>query len=151
MEQALARLAAEARRAELNQADIDIARRKVLAPLSGTVVDVKRRAGEWVNPGDSVFRIVQLDRLRVEAFVDSTRYSHEELENQPMRVEVTFPRGRKELFTGRVVFVDPQILQPGGLYRVWAEVENRKNAKDQWVLQPGRHVVMEITLPPVAD
>jgi hypothetical protein len=40
------------------------------------------------------------------------------------------------------VFVDPRI-QSGGVYQVWAEVENRLD-ENHWLLQPGLEVEMII-------
>lgn len=37
------------------------------APISGTIVDVRKAAGEQVHPGDTVFEIVALDTVWVEA------------------------------------------------------------------------------------
>ena len=48
-----------------------VERHQVLAPLSGMVVEIHRQRGEWVEPGDKVLRIVRLDRLRAEGFVDA--------------------------------------------------------------------------------
>ncbi len=45
------------------------AKRRVLAPLSGEVVEILRQQGEWVEPGTPVFKIENLDRLRIEGYV----------------------------------------------------------------------------------
>ena len=50
-----------------------VSRRRIISPLGGVVVQVSRRRGEWVKPGDSVVRIVRLDHLRAEGFL-SSRY-----------------------------------------------------------------------------
>ena len=41
-----------------------------------------------------------------------------------------FADEREESFKGRIVFVSP-LVEPGGDFRVWAEVENRQ-AKIRW-------------------
>ena len=71
IEQADHELATEKLNLKLKESDWEIAtrdveRRKIVAPLSGMVVQVNRHAGEWVEPGNTVFRIVRVDRLRAE-------------------------------------------------------------------------------------
>ncbi|MDZ4821524.1 MAG: HlyD family efflux transporter periplasmic adaptor subunit, partial [Planctomycetota bacterium] len=68
-ELAIARLTEKLHRAELNSAEIDVRRRQTVAPFDGMVVQVKKQRGEWVNPGDTILRIMRLDRLRVETFL----------------------------------------------------------------------------------
>ena len=56
---------------ELDFADWAIERLRIKSPLAGMVVEVKQRPGEWVEPGKAMFRVVRIDRLRVEAFLDA--------------------------------------------------------------------------------
>ena len=51
-------------------AEEKVQRHRITAPLSGMVVQVNRRRGEWVEPGEMVMRILRLDRLKVTA-IDS--------------------------------------------------------------------------------
>ncbi|HWA98368.1 MAG TPA: HlyD family efflux transporter periplasmic adaptor subunit [Pirellulales bacterium] len=134
-EQTVAKFDAEARTAKLAAAEDDIVRRHIKAPFNGEVVEVLFRPGEWVQPGDKVMRLVRLDRLRIDGFVSAKDYSPGELDHRPVSVEVELARGRRERFPGQVVFVNP-IIQPGGDYRVRAEVVNRMD-RGQWLLRPG--------------
>ena len=43
-----------------------------------------------------------------------------------------FADEREESFKGRIVFVSP-LVEPGGDFRVWAEVENRKKESVEWL------------------
>ena len=67
---------------------------------------------------------------------------------------VNFAGDREESFKGRIVFVSP-LVEPGGDYRVWAEVENRQpQGSNQWLLRAGQQATMTIhssqtPLPPV--
>ena len=45
---------------------------------------------------------------------------------------------------GKIVFVSP-LVQPGGEYLVWAEVEN-KQENGHWLLRPGLTATMTIQL-----
>ena len=120
-------------RAEL--AELDVLRRKTTAPFAGIVAERLVREGEWIEPGEPVVRLVKLDRLRVETFVKVADLLPGELVGRSMTIRVALARGRTEQFEGRVVFVSP-LVQPGGDYCVWAEVDNRKDG-NQWLLRPG--------------
>jgi hypothetical protein len=61
---------------------------------------------------------------------------------QPVVVEVRLSRGRVEQFQGKIEYVS-QIVDVGGNYTVWAEVENRMD-KGHWLLRPGLKADMEI-------
>jgi macrolide-specific efflux system membrane fusion protein len=100
------------------------------------------RPGEWVEPGNEVLRLVRLDRLRIEGFLNASDFSPSEVSNRPVRVTVELARGRKETFQGKIVFVNP-LVQAGGVYRVWAEVVNRME-NNQWLLRPG--LLAEMTI-----
>ena len=143
-EQVIATFDADARKAKFDSAENDIKRRHILAPFNGEVVEVSLRVGEWVQPGDKVMRVVRLDRLRVEGFISAKDVLPGEVDKRPVTVEVELARGRRERFTGQMVFVNP-LVQPGGDYRVRAEVENRLEA-NQWLLRPGTEADMTINI-----
>ena len=63
---------------------------------------------------------------------------------RPVTVEVELADGRKVRLSGQVVFVSP-LIRAGNIYRVRAEVENRKE-NDQWLLRPGMAATMTIDL-----
>lgn len=134
--------------ARLAEAELALARRQINAPISGVVVEVYRKDGDWVEIGEPVMHLVYLERLRVKGTVDAKTYSPSELDSKPVTVEVELARGRKEKFDGKIVFVDPQIDQRGH-FNVWAEVNNRVE-DGHWILQPGREGNMTIDLGPGA-
>ena len=67
-DQQIAALTAKLKENEVATATYIIERRRVASPLSGIVVQVKRHMGEWVQPGESIIRILRIDRLRAEGF-----------------------------------------------------------------------------------
>jgi multidrug efflux pump subunit AcrA (membrane-fusion protein) len=154
VDQRLAALEAKVLEAQATAAGIEVQRRRIVSPLDGVVVKIYRRVGEWVQPGDPVAHVVRMDRLRVEGMVPAvperdregrlvTRgYSPAEIDRRPISVLVELPGGRRETFTGQVVFVSP-LVQAGGQYRFWAEVENRR-VGDHWLLLPG--LLAEVTV-----
>jgi len=128
--------------AKARLAEVDVVSREIRSPLAGEVVEVPLRAGEWVEPGKPVIRIVRLDRLRVEGFVKFSDLAPGQVLHRSVHVTVDFAGGRVETFAGRVTFVSP-LVQPGGEYRIWAEVDNRRDG-DRWLLLPGLDVRMDL-------
>ncbi|MCR4415025.1 MAG: HlyD family efflux transporter periplasmic adaptor subunit, partial [Thermoguttaceae bacterium] len=123
----------------------DIQRRKILAPWSGMIVQRYRRVGEWVKPGDPVFQIVRLDRLRIQAFLDADKIAPPEVDRQPVTVSVVLAHGAQRTFRGAVVHVNPKI-ENDGRFLVHAEVVNEKDASGYWLLRPGQKGEMRIEL-----
>ena len=146
MEQRVAEHTSGAKAARLKELDGVIERREIRAPISGQVVQLVKDHGEWVNPGDTVIKMVRLDTLRVEGFLNARDYSPDEVENRPVTIKVQLAHGREETFPGKIVYVDPRV-QAQGEFRVYAEVVNRMNtAKSQWLLRPGSEAEMAIDL-----
>lgn len=134
-------------KAELAAADL--ARHVICAPLAGEAVEVYFRTGEWVEAGKPIARLVRLDRLRVEGFVRFDELAPADVLHRPVRATIAVAGGRNETFTGRVTFVSP-LIQPGGEYRIWAEVDNRRTG-DQWLLRPGLEAELELGAKPAAE
>ena len=107
-----------------------------------------------MQPGDPLARVVRKDKLRVEAYVDSSRWNPDQVSDRPVTAEVILADNRREKFAGRIVFTSP-IVESGGDYRVFAEVENRQaEGTQQWLLRAGQTATMTIhsgaqPLPPV--
>jgi macrolide-specific efflux system membrane fusion protein len=144
LEQRMAVLAAASKGVELEAAENAIGRRLIKSPLDGVVVQIFPHQGEWMQPGDPLARVVRADKLRVEGYVDSSRFDPEEVRDRPVTVEVTLADDRKETFAGRIVFTSP-LVESGGDYRVFAEVENRQApGSGQWLLRAGQTARMTI-------
>jgi RND family efflux transporter MFP subunit len=123
---------------ELDFAIWTVEKLRIKSPLAGMVVEVNQRPGEWIEPGETMFRVVRIDRLRVEAFLDS----HEAGDNLVGRVvtlSVELPGRAHGEFSGKVVFVSPEVDPVNGQVRVWAEVDNRESR-----LRPGLHGTLKI-------
>ena len=141
----IAKVTVKVREAELKAAVEGVDRHKIKAPVAGIVVNLyERDKGEWVQPGDPVMRLVRMDRLRVEGFLNAIQYSPSDVAGQPVAVTVPLPHGQ-EVFSGRVTFVSP-IVVGGPEFMVWADVDNRPTADGQWVLRPGLTAEMTIKL-----
>jgi RND family efflux transporter MFP subunit len=137
-ESRIAALTRQVKENEQQAVEQKLKRHKIVAPLSGLVVQVHRRRGEWVKPGEVVARILRLDRLRAEGFVKTEQF-RDDLAGRPVRVIVDLPGTPAAEFPGKVVFVDPEIDPVNAQVRIWAEVENR-----QLRLRPGMRARMVI-------
>ena len=113
----------------------------IRSPLDGEVEEVFPHEGEWLQPGDPLARIVTIDRLYVEGFVDSARFGPAELRGRPVTVEVTLDNDRVERFEGQILKIKHRV--EGGSYRVVADVKNRQTG-GEWLLRAGQIVRMTI-------
>ena len=130
--------------AELQAAEAKLKQYRLTAPLDAVVVELSRHEGEWVQPGDPVMRLVRLDRLRVEGFLNVKNQNPAEVQDQPVSVTIPLAGGRQETVSGRIVYVKP-LVEAGGEFLVRAEIDNRKQ-NGVWVLRPGQSVQMTIQL-----
>jgi macrolide-specific efflux system membrane fusion protein len=134
----MAQFAVKGSENDLRLAQMNVRRRRILAPLDGVVVEVRHRMGEWVEAGQPVIRIVQLDRLRAEGLL-SADLANKDINGRAVRVDVRFGDNKTIAFDGKIVFVSPEIHPVNGKVQVWAEVENRDG-----LLRPGLSVTMTI-------
>jgi len=112
--------------------------RRITAPSNGVVISVLHRPGEWVMPGDKIFRIVRTDRLRAEGFVAATDVL-EDLRGAAVTLWPELEGGEGNQVSGKIVFVSPEIDPVNGQVRVWAEIENPEGR-----LRPGLRAKMTI-------
>lgn len=124
------------KKAEIDAAQLRIERRRIVASKNGLVVHVDRQTGEWVQPGQTICRVIGLDRIRAEGYVNI----EEGLVRPGQRVRVVGKIGSENHeFSGRVTFVNPEIEPITRQYSVWAEVDNFEG-----LLRPGQQVRMWI-------
>jgi len=129
VEQAIEDRAAAARAVEAASNELAMAqraqdRRQILAPMDGVVVDVRRRVGEWLEPGKFVVRLVRDDRLRAAGFVKLEQLTAP-LEGQPATLLVELSGAKATAFTGRVTFVSPEANPINRQVKLIAEFDNR--------------------------
>jgi RND family efflux transporter MFP subunit len=137
-EQSIAALEMKAQENEWNAARAQIARRKILAPFDGAIVQVYLRKGEWAEPGQKALRIVNADRLKAEGFV---RAEDAAAVAAGKTVELAVDLdGKPQTFAGKVAFISPEVDPITGQVRVWAEVENRDGR-----LRPGQAAKMKVS------
>jgi macrolide-specific efflux system membrane fusion protein len=123
---------------ESQAAEEKLNRHRITAPLGGVVVQVYRHRGEWVKPGETVLRILRLDRVRAEGFLKSPDVSPA-LQGREVKLTVDLPNEPGQEFPGKIVFLDPEIDPLNSQVRVWAEVQN-----EALRLRPGMRAKMTI-------
>jgi multidrug efflux pump subunit AcrA (membrane-fusion protein) len=147
-DQKQATLDSNVKAAELANAEQAMDHRDIHSPIDGVVIEVYVHEGEWVRPGDPVFRIINLNKLRVQAHLDSAACDPKTVRGREVLVTTTLVDdngGSREVsLPGRVVFVNPEI-KSGGRFSVWAEVEN-KQANGDFILWPGMKADMIVDL-----
>ena len=122
---------------EIEAARLRLEQHQVRAPFSGTVVLIRGRIGEWVEVGKPVMRLVAVDTLRAEGFIQAAEAS-EELVGRPVRMTV-ISAGNSWEAMGVLRFVSPEMDPVTRQVRVWAEVPN-----DDGTLRPGQQGQLEI-------
>lgn len=140
-ERVLDQLTATLKENEVAAAIRAVERRHILAPLAGMVVQVDRRAGEWVEPGETVLRMLRIDRLRAEGFVHADDATAE-LVGRPVVFTVESPGRPPVRGEGKVTFISPEINPVNNQVKIWAEIDNPKLA-----LRPGLQGRLMIRLP----
>jgi macrolide-specific efflux system membrane fusion protein len=141
-EQELADKNLSVRQAELEVAQLDLQRRQIKAPTDGVVVEVYVDEGEWVRAGDPILRVVRIDKLRVEGFLDANKLLPAQVDGKPVTVEMGMPGGLKRTFEGKVVYAS-YLVETGARFRIRAEVDNQQ-VDGAWQLRPGQTVTMTI-------
>jgi multidrug resistance efflux pump len=97
----------KAREVEVQLKKLEVSERKVTAPLEGIVTQVYHPPGEWVQPGQQMFHVLQIDRLRVEGYV-----SLDVAGTLAVKTPVTFVASSRafaqDVYRGEIVFVNPE-------------------------------------------
>jgi len=133
---------AELRQAQVDVASLNLDHHQIRSPIDGEVVQVYRKIGEWVSPGDPILRIVDLKTLRVEGFLKINDYLRQDVLGQPVIVEIKLPGGRNVSFDSTISYVSP-LVQASGDFRVVCEVTN-KQSNGFWVMLPGMDAELTI-------
>ena len=111
---------------------------RLLAPMAGRITKVFKNVGAWAREGESVVRIVRLDRLRLEGFAsmgDLKRFT------LTKTIDLEIQTGGQPIHRpGEIVFIDPEIDPVNGEFRFWIDFEN----PDQDVL-PGMRASARLT------
>ncbi len=137
LELELAQAGREIKQIEVDSAKHAIRQRQIVSPLAGFVAEVNRHQGEWVEPGQTILRVLRLDRLRAEGMIKADD-APSDLKGRKATLTVDID-GQPTQFFGTVTYVSPEIDPFNGQVRIWAEIENPEST-----LRPGLHGSMTI-------
>jgi multidrug resistance efflux pump len=131
---------------EVEVVEVELERRVLRSPFDGVIVQLLRHQAEWVQPGDPVLRVIRMDRLRIEGFVQADQIAPEQVAGANVTVKVKLAGGKQEELPGKVDFVNP-IIEASGDYRIFADIDNRPGRGGYaWLVRPGADVEMSIHL-----
>lgn len=122
----------------VKMAELELAQHRSEAPIDGMVVSIEKRVGEWIEPGDSLVRIVRIDRIRAEGFLKAPQ-AKIGLIGRSAELTVEVPGGKTIQVSGKVTFVSPEANPVNGMVRIWAEFNRAKTA-----LRPGLSGTVQI-------
>jgi macrolide-specific efflux system membrane fusion protein len=114
----------------LDAAQLELQLHVVRAPFAGVVSLVRARAGEWVQPGTPVLRMVAVDKLRAEGFAPADSMV-EAMTGATVRFALE--NADEAPWEGRLAFVSPEVDPVARQVRIWAEIDN-----SQRKLRPGQ-------------
>jgi multidrug efflux pump subunit AcrA (membrane-fusion protein) len=137
-ERAMLALKIRRTQADLKLAQYRVDRLAIATPIPGVVAQVDKSAGEWVDKGELVLRIVRVDRLKVEGYV-AVSDSVKGLVGRPVEVEAVLDGGDPVRAHGTVAFVSPEAEPVDAQVRFWAEIDNTAMQ-----LRPGLTVSVKI-------
>jgi RND family efflux transporter MFP subunit len=109
---------------EFAQAEANLERRVIRAPISGVVVDRMMNPGEVVDE-EKILRIAQIDPLRVEALLPAAMFGSVGLGT---RAAVTPEHPGDQVHVARVVRIDRVIDPASGTFAVRMELPNAEHA-----------------------
>ncbi len=113
------------RKAELEQAEYNLARCEVKAPYNGFVARKLTDVGNWVNDGDGLFEIIDIHK--VEVVVEAPeRYLNEFSIGREAQVTIDAYPGKT--FKGKVVAVSPKADLKSRTFRVKVGMDNPNSA-----------------------
>lgn len=127
IEQANHELTIAAAKSVEKEASVSIAKTKldrhtVRASVAGMVAQIDVEPGEWAEAGKPLVRIISLDPIRVECFIDGRKHG------RPLvgRAVTFIPTGAADdaRLNGSITFVSPELHPVTGQVRLWATIKN---------------------------
>lgn len=98
--------------------------RSINSPLAGVVVDIFVNKGEWVNAGQPVARVINLEKLRVKAFLKAEHQHHVNKDSTcHFLVDID---GVETKVPATIYFVSPELNTKNQDFEVWADIDNSK-------------------------
>ena len=104
-------------------AQADLAKTNVTAPMSGLVVSVEKRVGEWVEASNVICKLVRTDRLWIQGLLPAQQAAKIAV-GTPVQIEFKQDWIETRKVAGQIVFVSPEANTVNGMVQVRAEFDN---------------------------
>ncbi len=121
--QQIARLNLQLGQLQNELAQLESARHRITSPMDGVVVEVHRKQGNWVNEGEPVARVLRLNRLRAEGFIELAKFPWLR-DNHSVTLSIRTGPATQLTRAGEIVFISPEIDPVNDEVRFWVEFEN---------------------------
>lgn len=118
--------------------------RQVRSEINGVVSERFMQVGEWVNAGDPIAKLIQLDKVRVLGYVDANLVSRNDVLDKPVTIHIRLagPDAPEQL-SGQITHAGFEVDQ-AGTYKVWADIDNQMDATGHYKIHPGCNARMVI-------
>lgn len=114
---------------EMEKAEAELKTYKIEAPFDGEVRKVLKHKGEAVTQGTPILELISTRSVRVEGYLPIEDF-YSVRKGDPVEVRLDIPDKdleiEKEVFEGKVYFIDKTVSPVTHGARVWAEVQNPK-------------------------
>jgi RND family efflux transporter MFP subunit len=120
-------------------------RLQVVAPFTGSIAEVYRHPGEWIQLGQPILRLVRLDELRVDVYLPLDTLDITNLIDAPVTITANRVGMDHVAFVGRITHYDPLVSSTNEV-RVHATIQNQR-LNGHWLLLPGMTAHMRISKP----
>jgi multidrug efflux pump subunit AcrA (membrane-fusion protein) len=97
-----------------------LSQRVIHSPIDGLVVEALPQQGEWLNAGQTIVRVVQLDRMRIKAMRPIDQIDQSFVGRRAVFISAT----NGEKYEGTIHFVSPEIFLGVQKIEFWFDVDN---------------------------
>ena len=104
-------------------AQAELAKATLKSPMSGLVVSVEKRVGEWVEASNVVCKIVRTDRLWIQGLLPAHQAAKIAV-GTPVQIEFSQDWVELKTVTGKIVYISPEANAISGMVQVRAEFAN---------------------------
>lgn len=124
-------------------AELQLVRRRIVAPRDGEVTAIKIESGQSVESGQTILEIEDLENLTISPLIPIRQFNLGDLDGAEVRVDVPQADAAPVRLSGEITSYEPQVTA-SGLVRIHARVKNVQR-NGAWALLPGDDVTMYIS------
>ena len=141
----MAQMQVEVADAKVQAARHDYETRHIKSEINGVVSERYMQVGEWVNAGDPIAKLMQLDKIRVLGWVDASRLGRNEVIGKPVSIEVTLTGNRVERIPAQISHAGFEV-DASGSYKIWADIDNIEE-NGEYAIHPGctAHMIIDLS------